>query len=350
MKKKIRTARAYAMALAMATTISMMSCQTQNYSAEFALNNGQEQYNNRVKATRSSTATSSEVIFATIQTIISEKVAIPLSQIQLNSDIKKDLGMDSLDFVEIIMEIEKEFGINIPDDQAEQFIIVEDLVNYIAVQFDPQTPENPNAAIFAKIQEIILDKIEIPEGLVLNLQTNLRKDLGMDSLDFVEIIMEAEKEFGINIPDDQVEKMITVNDLVVYIAAQTEQQQPPVNPPVDPPVDPPIIDPDPPVDPPIIDPDPPVFPPVYPVNAEGWLKETLSARTGIPVSELNRATNLKDDLEMDDLDIFDFKTAVEANFGVLISDDRIQQLITIGDWITYIENRAPGSLHNTVLQ
>ena len=53
---------------------------------------------------------------------------------------------------------------------------------------------------------------------------------------------------------------------------------------------------------------------------------------------------------MDDLDIFDFKTAVEANFGVLISDDRIQQLITIGDWITYIENRAPGSLHNTVLQ
>ena len=66
MKKKIRTARAYAMALALAATISMVSCQTQDYSTDLTLNNEQEyiQDNSRVKATRSNiTATRTAVSY-----------------------------------------------------------------------------------------------------------------------------------------------------------------------------------------------------------------------------------------------------------------------------------------------
>ncbi|WP_288736692.1 acyl carrier protein, partial [uncultured Parabacteroides sp.] len=47
-------------------------------------------------------------------------------------------------------------------------------------------------------------------------------DLGADSLDTVELIMEFEKEFGISIPDDQAEKITTVGDAVAYIEANAK--------------------------------------------------------------------------------------------------------------------------------
>jgi acyl carrier protein len=47
-------------------------------------------------------------------------------------------------------------------------------------------------------------------------------DLGADSLDTVELIMEFEKEFGINIPDDQAEKITTVGDAISYIEANAK--------------------------------------------------------------------------------------------------------------------------------
>ncbi|WP_289701497.1 acyl carrier protein, partial [Duncaniella muris] len=49
------------------------------------------------------------------------------------------------------------------------------------------------------------------------------KDLGADSLDTVELIMEFEKEFGITIPDDQAEKISTVQNAIEYIAANTQK-------------------------------------------------------------------------------------------------------------------------------
>lgn len=163
----------------------------------------------------------------------------------------------------------------------------------------------------------------------------------MDSLDLVELIMAVEEEYDIQIPDEDLKNIVTVENLVDYIAAQTEQQ-----PPVNPPVNPPIIDPDPPVDPPITDPDLPADP----TDIENWLKETLSMKTGTPKFMLTRSTRLIDDLEMDEVDILDFKLAVESHFRILIFDDRAAMLLTIGDWITYIENRAPSRPLSTVLQ
>ena len=194
--------------------------------------------------------------------------------------------------------------------------------------------------ITERVQRIIEEKLGVDASEVKP-EATFTNDLGADSLDTVELIMELEKEFNITIPDDQAEKMITVNDLVVYIAAQTEQQ-----PPVNPPVNPPIIDPDPPVDPPITDPDLPADP----TDIENWLKETLSMKTGTPKFMLTRSTRLIDDLEMDEVDILDFKLAVESHFRILIFDDRAAMLLTIGDWITYIENRAPSRPLSTVLQ
>ena len=60
------------------------------------------------------------------------------------------------------------------------------------------------------------DKLGVEESEVKN-EASFTNDLGADSLDTVELIMEFEKEFGISIPDDQAEKIATVGDAINYI-------------------------------------------------------------------------------------------------------------------------------------
>ena len=71
--------------------------------------------------------------------------------------------------------------------------------------------------IASKVKAIIVDKLGVEESEVKN-EASFTNDLGADSLDTVELIMEFEKEFGISIPDDQAEKKIaTVGDAINYI-------------------------------------------------------------------------------------------------------------------------------------
>lgn len=70
--------------------------------------------------------------------------------------------------------------------------------------------------IASKVQKIIVDKLGVEESEVVA-TASFTNDLGADSLDTVELIMEFEKEFGISIPDDQAEKIGTVGDAVSYI-------------------------------------------------------------------------------------------------------------------------------------
>lgn len=70
--------------------------------------------------------------------------------------------------------------------------------------------------IASRVKAIIVDKLGVEESEVTN-EANFTNDLGADSLDTVELIMEFEKEFGISIPDDQAEKIATVGDAVSYI-------------------------------------------------------------------------------------------------------------------------------------
>jgi acyl carrier protein len=68
-----------------------------------------------------------------------------------------------------------------------------------------------------KVVAIIVDKLGVEESEVTN-EASFTNDLGADSLDTVELIMEFEKEFNIAIPDDQAENIQTVGDAVNYIA------------------------------------------------------------------------------------------------------------------------------------
>jgi len=70
--------------------------------------------------------------------------------------------------------------------------------------------------ITGRVQAIIVDKLGVDESEVTN-EASFTNDLGADSLDTVELIMEFEKEFNIAIPDDQAEKIATVGDAVKYI-------------------------------------------------------------------------------------------------------------------------------------
>ena len=70
--------------------------------------------------------------------------------------------------------------------------------------------------IASKVKAIIVDKLGVEESAVTN-EASFTNDLGADSLDTVELIMEFGKEFGISIPDDQAEKITTVGDAISYI-------------------------------------------------------------------------------------------------------------------------------------
>ena len=67
-----------------------------------------------------------------------------------------------------------------------------------------------------KIKEIIVDKLGIEESEITD-SASFTNDLGADSLDTVELIMEFEKEFNVSIPDEEAEKIQTVGDAVAYL-------------------------------------------------------------------------------------------------------------------------------------
>ncbi len=66
-----------------------------------------------------------------VKAIIADKLSVDESEVTEAAEFTKDLGADSLDTVELIMEFEKEFDIQIPDDKAEGITTVKDAIDYI---------------------------------------------------------------------------------------------------------------------------------------------------------------------------------------------------------------------------
>jgi acyl carrier protein len=75
--------------------------------------------------------------------------------------------------------------------------------------------------IASRVKAIIVDKLGVDESEVTP-NASFTNDLGADSLDTVELIMEFEKEFNIAIPDDQAEKINTVGEAIAYIEANVK--------------------------------------------------------------------------------------------------------------------------------
>ena len=72
------------------------------------------------------------------------------------------------------------------------------------------------SAIESKVKAIIVDKLGVEESQVTP-EASLTADLNADTLDTVELIMEFEKEFGVSIPDEDTQKINTVQDVIDYI-------------------------------------------------------------------------------------------------------------------------------------
>ncbi|PUD53279.1 acyl carrier protein [Helicobacter pylori] len=73
-----------------------------------------------------------------------------------------------------------------------------------------------NTNLFEDIQAVIAEQLNVDAAQVTP-ETEFVKDLGADSLDVVELIMALEEKFGIEIPDEQAEKIVNVGDVVKYI-------------------------------------------------------------------------------------------------------------------------------------
>jgi acyl carrier protein len=74
--------------------------------------------------------------------------------------------------------------------------------------------------VASKVKSIIIEKLGVDEGDI-TIEASFTNDLGADSLDTVELIMEFEKEFDVTIPDEDAETIATVGDAITYLEGKT---------------------------------------------------------------------------------------------------------------------------------
>ena len=75
--------------------------------------------------------------------------------------------------------------------------------------------------VFNKVREILMEQLDVEEDAV-TVDSLIADDLGADSLDVVDMVMSLEEEFDIEIPDEEIEAMKTVGDIVRFIEAKNE--------------------------------------------------------------------------------------------------------------------------------
>ena len=86
----------------------------------------------------------------------------------------------------------------------------------MAFVFGPESLAEADVADCARrVKHVFVEHLEVDERQV-TMSAEIVDDLGADSLDFVELVMAVEEEFGLKIPDDECEKLVTVGDLVAF--------------------------------------------------------------------------------------------------------------------------------------
>ncbi len=73
---------------------------------------------------------------------------------------------------------------------------------------------------FERIRQILMDQLDLEEDKI-TMESDIVADLEADSLDVVDLVMTIEDEYGVEVPDDQIEKFTTVGDVVRYIEENT---------------------------------------------------------------------------------------------------------------------------------
>lgn len=76
--------------------------------------------------------------------------------------------------------------------------------------------------VFDKIKDIIVEQLDVEEDAV-TMEASITEDLGADSLDIVDLVMSIEESFDVEIPDEEVENIKTVGDIVKYIENKVEE-------------------------------------------------------------------------------------------------------------------------------
>lgn len=74
--------------------------------------------------------------------------------------------------------------------------------------------------VFEKIRQILADQLDVDEETI-TMESDIVEDLEADSLDVVDLIMSMEDEFGVEVPDEEIENFHTVGDIVRYVEANT---------------------------------------------------------------------------------------------------------------------------------
>jgi acyl carrier protein len=74
-----------------------------------------------------------------------------------------------------------------------------------------------------RVKEIVINHLDVKETHITE-NTNFVNDLGADSLDLVELVMKLETEFNCEIPDDVVEKIVTIKDAINFLETQNQKQ------------------------------------------------------------------------------------------------------------------------------
>lgn len=74
--------------------------------------------------------------------------------------------------------------------------------------------------VFERIRQILMDQLDLEEEKI-TMESDIVEDLEADSLDVVDLVMTMEDEFGVEVPDDQIESFRTVGDIVRYVEENT---------------------------------------------------------------------------------------------------------------------------------
>lgn len=76
--------------------------------------------------------------------------------------------------------------------------------------------------VFEKVRDILSEQLDVDEEKV-TMEANITDDLGADSLDIVDLVMSLEEEFDVEVPDEEVENIKTVGDIVKFIESHVEE-------------------------------------------------------------------------------------------------------------------------------